>query len=657
MKIGSMTIVLLSLLGFSTIWGQQQSADSLLKKIGQLQGVSKVDALNELADIYQFIDTKQAIYYAKEGLELAERINYQKGVAANMGSLGLCYMNLDNQKAVEYVKRSLEIRRSINDKPGIATSLNLLGILYFYNGDYLTSIDYHLRALKLREEIGDEVKIATSYNNIALNHLALENYEIALDYLKKALNIRMKTANDRGIGVIKDNIGGIYERMNQHELALRYFNEALEVNRRIGNRKSEANTLFDIAGVFKARKDYPKAFGYLKSALVIYKGLDEKNGIANTENRYAEIYQTFGKNDSAIAHASNAYENAKLIGSKVNISRSANILQDCYAAIGNYKKAYSYSKVYQQILNDQKSFEKIKKLAKIEYDYRLRKIKHEQETALASQKTYIRFLVVVLALSMIIIILIVVGYRIKRNANQRLNEFNRQLREANAAKDRFFSIIAHDLRGPFHSLLGSSEILASSADTLEKEEILKLGEGIYNSLTKQYGLLNDLLEWSKFQNGRFSLNPEKFNLKDSIDEVIEPLNHTIITKQLAFKNCVDSSIIVHADQKMIQLVMRNLVSNSIKFTPNGGCVNVSAAESGGNIEISVTDTGVGISREDMDKLFKIDVHHSTKGTGDESGTGFGLILCKEIIEKHSGTIKVESEPGRGSRFSFTIPKN
>jgi len=189
----------------SIVYSQQKTADSLSNLLKSVNGEKKVLILNELADIYQFIDTHEAIKYAEKGIKFADSIGYKKGLAGCYGSLGYAFINLDNSKASQYTNKALEIRKNIGDEAGVATSLNVLGVLNYYQGDYLKSIEYHLEALKLREKIGNPIKMATSYNNIAIVNIALENYESALDYLSKSLKIRTETNNHRAIAIVKSN--------------------------------------------------------------------------------------------------------------------------------------------------------------------------------------------------------------------------------------------------------------------------------------------------------------------------------------------------------------------------------------------------------------------------------------------------------------------
>jgi len=225
----------------------------------------------------------------------------------------------------------------------------------------------------------------------------------------------------------------------------------------------------------------------------------------------------------------------------------------------------------------------------------------------------------------------------------------------NDAKDKFFSIIAHDLRGPFNTLLNLSEILFSEIDSLSKEEIKNFNEELHNSLTRQFELLNNLLDWSKMQDGRFKLNPRNVILYKEINKVMEPLELSASKKNIKLINNVEGGISVFADVNMIRLVLRNLISNGIKFTTRDGFVAVTAKKTRLYAQVIISDNGIGIAENDVEKLFGIENNYSTKGTENEIGTGLGLTLCKEIIEKHNGKIWVESEKNEGSNFIFTLP--
>jgi len=231
----------------------------------------------------------------------------------------------------------------------------------------------------------------------------------------------------------------------------------------------------------------------------------------------------------------------------------------------------------------------------------------------------------------------------------------RELELLNATKDKFFSIIAHDLKNPFASLIGASDFLLSSSNELSQEQMANFLTIINNSAKQGYRLLENLLDWSRMQTGIMAWQPERVDMWDLVNEVVNLLRGSAETKQIHLEAKVDENLTAFADPNMINTVVRNLVSNAIKFTPRGGEIIVESKQSKDFIEISVKDNGIGIKAEDMTKLFRIDEQLVQNGTENETGTGLGLILCKEFVDKHKGEIYVESKPNLGSSFIFTLP--
>jgi signal transduction histidine kinase len=238
---------------------------------------------------------------------------------------------------------------------------------------------------------------------------------------------------------------------------------------------------------------------------------------------------------------------------------------------------------------------------------------------------------------------------------KQLQDTNEQLLVLNSTKDRFFSIIAHDLRNPFHTVSGFAEILINDYKKLSPEKIERFLSLIYTSSLSGHNLLENLLQWSRSQTGRISYSPAKLNLTAIAEETISLLEGNARSKNITLQSLIDQNITVLADENMLKTIFRNLVSNAIKFTPENGTVTIKAASSNLQVEVTVADTGVGIPKENLSLLFRIDATVTTKGTANEAGTGLGLILCKEFIEKHHGKIWVESEEGKGSQFKFTLP--
>ena len=241
-------------------------------------------------------------------------------------------------------------------------------------------------------------------------------------------------------------------------------------------------------------------------------------------------------------------------------------------------------------------------------------------------------------------------------ADSELAYKNYELQKINAEKDKFFSIISHDLRGPFNSFLGLTQIMAEKLPTLTMDEIQQIANSMRTSATNLYRLLENLLQWSRMKQGLIPFTPKRVNLRSIVDESLKMVLDTALSKGIEIQYDIPDEMMVLADSNMLLAVMRNLVSNAVKFTGKGGRISLSAkAGDDKNVEISIEDTGIGMDKHLIKNLFVLDVNTSRKGTEGESSTGLGLILCKDFIEKQGGTLKVESETGKGSIFRFTIP--
>ncbi len=237
-----------------------------------------------------------------------------------------------------------------------------------------------------------------------------------------------------------------------------------------------------------------------------------------------------------------------------------------------------------------------------------------------------------------------------------LKKQKESLQELNATKDKFFSIIAHDLKSPFTGLLGFSELLIEESDTASPEALKQYYQLLYKSAKQGYDLLTSLLEWSLTQSNSIKFLPDIHNLYEIVREIINLLSNNIREKNINVHFDIDKSLMVYADTNMLKTIMRNLISNALKFTHPGGEIFIRAKTTDEHLRIEVQDNGVGMNEKTKNKLFRVDENSSRKGTNNETGTGLGLIICKEFIQQHNGEIWVESEINKGSSFFFTLPK-
>ena len=346
---------------------------------------------------------------------------------------------------------------------------------------------------------------------------------------------------------------------------------------------------------------------------------------------------------------------------KLITNKNSKINSDYLTEIQPYfEDIYESSK---KIIQKQNSEISLNKILEIEPKYLEieNKIVIQYESENRSKIISFKYFIVVssILLTFVLLLLILKIIRPSIAENQRNNELieqkNIELIKLNATKDKFFSIISHDLKNPFNTLLGFSDLLVKNAHKYTPEKVQQFAQNMNNSSRQAFKLLENLLEWARLQTGSIKANPVKIKPSDLINEV------TLLTEQMSKSKNIDLQSIINcdnfvlADKEMIKTVLRNLVSNALKYTESGGIVKIETEIKEKNILFVISDTGLGIEPEHLDKLFRIDSKLSKTGTANETGTGLGLILCKEFVEKNNGTIWVESELGKGSEFKFTMP--
>ncbi|MCK5822546.1 MAG: PAS domain S-box protein [Bacteroidales bacterium] len=242
-----------------------------------------------------------------------------------------------------------------------------------------------------------------------------------------------------------------------------------------------------------------------------------------------------------------------------------------------------------------------------------------------------------------------------KQAEEQIQKQRDELQKANITKDKFFSIIAHDLRSPFATFVSLTNVIYQNFENFTQEKLKRIVFDLHNSAEKTFNLLENLLDWSRSQKGEIKFHPKKTEINTLINENIELFQNLSNNKNIIVSAIMPDNTYAFFDEDMIRTVIRNLLSNALKFTPPKGKIEVKVSEFEENVEVSVSDNGIGIEKEDLMKIFRIDFHHTTLGTDDEKGTGLGLILCKEFVEKNKGTINIKSQVGKGSTFTFTLP--
>lgn len=509
-------------------------------------------------------------------------------------------------------------------------------------------------------------------NELGRVHTKADSTEEAFDNYTELLKLARKSRQEKRKADALFYLGILNMRKNTYDTALAQHKEALQIKRSLRDKAGEVISLNMIGDLYLTVKNTERALANYTAALEISQALKDDDAIATSYNNAGKLYYSQKNYQRAIANFELGLQKAQQARNPEQMKISTAYLSQAHKEAGDFQKSLQYLEqsieieaMIQREKDERKllDMESTSVLASKEQaidKLEAKRIAHEKQLADERRTRY--FLFAVIGLAVIVAGLVYYLYRSKQRtnlvlqaANEKITQQNLQLQQLNATKDKFFSIISHDLKGPLNSLTSFSGLLINYFDSLSKEEIQSLAKDLDKSLKNLFALLENLLEWSRSQTGAIEFKPEPFDLSELIRENIDLLHAQASAKEIRLVYPSPQPVTVMAHKNSVTTVIRNLISNAIKFTPPGGTITLSATNSSEEALVSIADSGVGMSREVMDKLFRIDAKHSTKGTADEKGTGLGLVLCKDFIEKNHGNIGVQSEEGKGSTFYFTLP--
>jgi signal transduction histidine kinase len=608
----------------------------------------------------------------KEALETHD-LKTAAHVSMEMGLINLTRAR-DYEKAMDFFIQSLAIEDSLKLlKEQVFTHLAIGQVLEEVK-DYPKSAESLEQALLANRLSGDDpVILVMILNELGEVNALWGKMDDAFGAYQQVLNFKDEV-NDPGVEAeALFSMANLYKTQGSYAKALDRHKEALALRRAMSDKKNEARSLNDIAELYRLMKNTERALANHTAALEIRLKLKDKSVIAESYNNIGALYFDQKNIERAIANLDLALAAGRESQDQRKVSRSYELLSQCYKDLGDYRQALEYQDEFvnvnefllrdenaHQLLEDQNRYSIGQKQAQIR---KLDAIRQQREHEIQEQKKFRNFLIAVVSLVLVVVLLLIYMYWQKQKsnkilsvANAKIQHQNVQLEELNATKDKFFSIIGHDLKGPLNSFTSFSGLLMNHTDSLTKDEIKMLAKDLDKSLKNLFALLENLLEWSRSQTGNIQFKPETFDLVALLEENKNLLQSQAQNKKITIVNTTQGDFLVQAHKHSINTVIRNLLSNAIKFTPPEGSITLGVVQSNEEYTVSISDTGVGMAQDVLQKLFRIDSKHSTKGTADEKGTGLGLILCKDFVEKNGGKIWVKSEEGKGSVFGFTLPR-
>jgi signal transduction histidine kinase/Tfp pilus assembly protein PilF len=625
--------------------------DSLRRQLHRATtDTATVNIFVAIAKNFLSVNNDSAFFYASKSRELAAKIGYLQGISASAHTLGLIFFDLGNEsKAMEYFLLALRISEEKKDKPGMAKGYNNVGLILSNQGMSGKAMNYYLKSLGVEEELGNHKGIAQSCNNIGLLYGDKNDFSQALKYSMRSLKIYEQLNDKPGLARVYNNIGIIFRNRKDYAGALEYYSKSLEIEEELGNKYGIAQSAYNMAVIHNITGNIIESNNFIDRVMSLITKDKDPYLVSQTARLKSENFEKTGDYKNAIRF--------------LHLS-------------GTINDSLNNAGMNQKIRDLESGYEIEKKQAQIDM---LEKDKIIQEKLLVWRNLERNIMIGGFLLTAIFAFFMFrYGKRNKRinallaysnleiswqkeelsSRNDQISQQRDELKVLNNSKDKFFSIIAHDLKSPFTGMLGFSEMLAEDYDSLSDEQRREFAEDIHSSIKMGLSLVENLLAWASIQTGKMEYKPGKILLANEVEKVIDILKGIAIRKNILVQSDIDQDVIVNADPNMLHSILLNLVSNALKFTKETGEIRVTAklaSDKPGMIQISVIDSGVGMNNQEISKLFASDVHFSKKGTANENGTGLGLLLCREMVEKHGGNIDVNSVAGQGSTFSFIIP--
>lgn len=570
-----------------------------------------------------------------------------------------------HDQAKDYLDKAYNYSIDLNDTISQIKALNYLGLNEFAIGNYEFASDYYFRSLQLAEHISDSLLIAKVNHNLGMVYDELEEFDEAIDFYGKSLQYDEKQGDTLGVMRSYINLSISFQNKTDFAEAQKYCDKAYELAIEKKDSVLLVAIINNLGTIAYDRKEFDKSLEYYTKALLLYTALNDKDGIATTYNNLGLIYldtKNYPKSKEYFFKALKLAEDLNLYDFSGDIYGN---LKFYFEETGDYKKALFYydkfNEVYDSLIGEKKNKQIRQLQAKFETEKKqnqilqLQRKTNIQQIEIKNSKAVQIYLILITTIALILLFLMIHLFRNEKKLIAELQVKTDKLKDLNASKDKFFSIIAHDLRNPFHALFSYTKLLKNGLDEFSKEEISQILNDLHDATDQGYNLLQNLLFWTRSQSNRIHIFRSQFEMKEVIAEVLNLVRPNASKKEQKIIFDIQNDCKVYADKDMISTILRNLIFNAVKFSGVGQTIRIELLCVLSEVYVKVIDEGVGMDEEQKRKLFIIDEHLSTTGTSGEIGSGLGLILCNEFASKNGGRIDIESEIGKGSVFTLIMP--
>ncbi|WP_138434790.1 tetratricopeptide repeat-containing sensor histidine kinase [Winogradskyella algicola] len=676
----TLTVCLLTFIGFS----QNERIDDLTVKLAYQEADStKVDlSLMLIDELYAVKDFDKALLYVNQTAKLSEKLNYTKGLAESTYYRALIYTQRNDYfNAIDNYDKSRKYYLQISDTLGIAKVSNSIGLIEIKRGNYSVGLQNSLSAIDIFEKQNLFDELSTAYNNLAEAYFKTNQIDKAIDFNFKALDVRKKIDDRTGIIISTKNIANLYSLRKEHRKSIEYYEKVLEMLNPTKDQNLRGEILPKLGSEYLEFKEYDKASEYLVEGLKYNRKQNNDEGILLALNAIGNLNLQKRKVKLAEIQLNEAYSIAQKINNKPALLENYKLHIALDSTRGYFQNAFFWQNKYYDLKDelskiDQPVFpvdtEPLDLINANPIEEEIDNFEGEENNN-KTIKTWLNNPIVVygaLAATAVLLTLLLLNYlknkkyretiveqreKLKQEQirSEAILEQTHHLEEVNQVKDKLFSIVSHDLKDSISSIKAFLDLLKE--DSISKEEFRELIPELSENANNASSLLFNLLNWSKSQMQNLEPNPELFNIQEVFHTKMALVEQKVEDKRIVL---IDESQrdFVYADRSMVEIVIQNLITNAVKFSRTGDVITVSNQDVNGKALICVEDTGVGISEENINKLFNANKNFTTIGTKNEKGTGLGLTIAKDLVELNNGRIWVESTLNVGSKFFIELPK-
>ena len=664
------------------IFSQNDRIDDLTVQLAyQKADSTKVDlSLMLIDELYSVEDYKKALLYINQTAKLSESLNYTKGLAESTYYRALIYTQRnDYYNAIDNYDKSRKYYLQISDTLGIAKVSNSIGLIEIRRGNYAVGLKNSLSAIDIFEKQDLKDELSSAYNNLAEAYFKTNQIDKAIEFNIKALEVREQINDRKGIIASTKNIADLYSMRKEHRKAIEYYEKVLDMLNPTNDKDVRGEILPKLGSEYLLFKEYDKASDYLVEGLKYNRREGNQEGILRALNAIGNLNLQKKKVRLAEIQLNEAYTIAQKIDNKTELLENYKLHIALDSTRGYFQNAFFWQNKYYDLKEelaetDQPFFPTdvepldLDDSNPIEDD-----INNFEENSTDGKKTWLdNPLILYGALAATALLLVLLLFIFIKNRKQKATiaeqkekleqekvrneailEQTHHLEEVNQVKDKLFSIVSHDLKDSISSIKAFLDLLKE--DSISKEEFRELIPELSENANNASSLLFNLLNWSKSQMQSLEPKPELFNIQEVFHTKMALVEQKVEDKRIVL---IDESQrdFIYADRSMVEIVIQNLITNAVKFSRTGDVITISNQDVNGKALICVEDTGVGISRENIDKLFNANKNFTTVGTKNEKGTGLGLTIAKDLVELNNGRIWVESTENFGSKFFIELPK-